>query len=328
MAVMWFRRRWCLGMVLLAGPAAATAAEPSKLDASRPVDWRGAPLRVVLDELSREMDLPYLLDPSVNTEHLDTRLRLFAAHLTGRQAFRWAARLAGLEAAIRDGAVLVSGRDRLPRVWRLTGGGVWVDEDQRLAAVQSRRADLEWIDLPLSAVSRAVATDFGIDVIFHPQLVADEGLVQLVQVQADLDMVRAVLEQQLKAKTTLFDGAVWVTPPEEAPKLPTTQSASVADSSGGAGAIVDEGRALDRWVMLDPSIQSWPALCDRFAQAAEIPCRVAPPSAAWATPFEARGSVGEVLEAGRLLKRWTWRPISDARGAISAIELRPVSPQQ
>jgi|GEM_PF-726766 hypothetical protein len=303
--------------------ASANAAQ-TRLEDSLPVDWRGLPLRQVLDELTRASQTTYLVDPEVPAEVMDRRLRLFATHLTVRQAFRWAARLADLEAVVREDLVLIAPPRKLPRVWRLTGGALveplgW---QERLAALNQRRANVTWIDSPLSSVARDISTKFAIDAIFHPSILSEEPLVHLEIVDASLAAVRTALEDQLKAKTALIDGALWVVPVAVGVEVPTTRPSVMAPASEE---VQRPAGPLDQFVILDRSVQNWEEFGDRLSRAGGIACRVIPPGAPFPTPFEARGTLGEVLESARLLGRLTWR-LTPAQGTQPAtLEIRPRS---
>jgi len=131
---------WC---VLVAGLPMAGAA--GSLDAPCPIDWRAVSLGQAVRELAKRVGMPYILDPSVTEEVLDRPVRLTAAHLDGRGAFRWTVRAAGMEVAFVEDTVIIARPDRLPVLWR-TG-----PEPGEPAAAASRRATLKWVDAPLSA---------------------------------------------------------------------------------------------------------------------------------------------------------------------------------
>jgi hypothetical protein len=310
--------------LLLALGSQARAAEGA-LDSAYPVDWRGVPLRAVLDEWSRNVNVPYMLDSAVSPEAADRRIRLYAEHLTGRQVLRWAARLAGLEAVFREGVVLVAPPQKLPRLWRLTDGRAvgGPSQEQWLHDLAQRRPSITWIDAPLSTVGRAISSDFGIDVVFHPDVLSDGGLVHLESAETSLDAVRAALEDQLKTRTFVDDGALWVVPASQRVDEPTSRPGDTSPMPlPGAWPAAAAG-PLDQFVVLDRSVANWRDLCDRLSRAAGVICRVKSPGTAFGAPFEARGTVGEVLEAARLLGRLGWRllPGEDPGGA--SLELRP-----
>ena len=113
---MVLRKGWLVISILALAAQAVAAA--SSLDELCPVEWRNVPLKQALEELTGRFRLPVLLDDSVTPEVARTPVRLFARHLTGRQALRWLARWAGLEAVFVDDNLLVAQPDRLPRIWR------------------------------------------------------------------------------------------------------------------------------------------------------------------------------------------------------------------
>jgi hypothetical protein len=310
-----------LGPTLALAPAAAA---PAQLDAVHAVDWRGIPLRDALDSLSKELGVPFLLDPSVGPEVLERRLRLYAGHLTGAEAFRWAARLAGAEAVFREDLVLIAAGSQVPRVWRLTGGKGPISSQRldRLRQVAQRRVDVSWLDLPLSAVARNASSQFGIDVVFHQRLLADEPLVRCEQAQAGLETVCRTLEAQLKARTAILDGAVWVVPQDEPLETPATQPARTGwsdDTPRLSGS--DIGR-LERIVVIDSSVKSWTAFCDRIGRATGVTCRATPTGLSW-PGFEGIGTAVDILESARLLGKLTWRASAEGRPGEITLEIRP-----
>lgn len=316
-------------LLLLAMTPTVPAAELDRLGAPYPVDWRGLPLRAVLDSLSKDLATPYVVDAAVPAEAMDQRLRLFAAHLTGGQAFRWAARLGGLAAVVRDGAVLIAPPANLPRLWRLTAELPSADpaEQERLLAIDQARASITWIDAPLSSIGRDVSANLGIDTIFHPRVLAQEGLVHMESSQASLDAIRRALEEQLKTRTQIYDGALWVVPDDLPAEAPATQS-----SAGGILSPQADGPAagvgpLDQFVILDESVTDWPGFSGRLSRAAGVACRVAPGVGGFGVPWQARGAAGEVLEAARLLGRLSWALLSADQNGTRVIEIRPVGPE-
>jgi hypothetical protein len=315
--------------LLLAMTPPVLAAEHDRLNVPYPVDWRGVPLRAVLDSLSKDLETPYVVDAAVPAEAMDQRLRLFAARLTGGQAFRWAARLGGLAAVVRDGAVLIAPPASLPRLWRLVAElpSTGPAEQERLLAIDQARASITWIDAPLSSIGRDVSANLGIDMIFHPRVLAQEGLVHLEASQASLNTIRQALEEQLKTRTQIYDGALWVVPDDLPADTPATRpsagdvSLPLADRpAAGVG-------PLDQFVILDESVADWPAFSGRLSRAAGVPCRVTPGVGVFGVPWQARGAAGEVLEAARLLGRLSWELLSTDQNGTRVIEIRPGRPE-
>lgn len=322
---------WVIGGFFLALSTAlgvARANDAERLDLVYPVEWRGAPLHEVLDQLSGEFRLPCVIDPAVSPDALNQRLRLFAAHLTGRQAWRWAARLSGLAAVERDGAVLVAPPATLPRLWRLNAAASAGSpaEQERLRTIAELRASITWIDAPLSSVARQVSNDFRLDVIFHPRILADEGLVHLEATEASLETVRTTLEEQLKAKAQIYDGALWVVPADLADELPATQPVAQRETLPAVDQPIAGVGPLDQFVVLDDTVTSWPGFSTRLSRAAGVACRVVGGAGEFGAAWQARGTVGEVLEAARLLGSLRWRLVSADQGDTAAVEIRPIRP--
>lgn len=272
-----------------------------------PVTWRGTPLREAFAELAERLGVRYILDSSIPPAALDEPVRLSAGHLTGQQAFRWLARIGGLSAVLVDGVFLVAAEDRLPAVWRLTGTGFLPDrpsEAARWAKVNARKADINWVDAPLAGVAEDVAALFGVDLLFHPALLADPKLLYVRENGVDLDRVREVVSRQLKARTTLYDGALWVHPEGEnvhwLPAIPDHSKENAPESEG----LYDS--PLDSWLIVDRSVTTWAAFAEAVSTSARVSC-VLDDQAGTAYPvLETAGSVAEVLEGLRMLKLVAW----------------------
>lgn len=315
----------CSAALLAAGLQPAGAA-PAPLDEPHPVEWRGIPLREVFDQLAHELKTPYVVDRAVPAEAMEQRIRLYAAHLTGGQAFRWAARLAGLEAVVRDGMVLLAPPQNLPRLWRLAGESPAeaASAAERRRMLDERRINVTWIDMPLSSIARDISARLGIDVIFHPAILSAGGLVHFEDPDASLKTIRGVLEQQLKAQSEIFDGALWVVPADLEPDIPATRPAVAVDAPPiAANQAEDTKNPMNQFMMVDASIRSWTDFCDLLSRIAGVACRTVPEQAVFGSPLEARGTVAEVLEAARLLGRLTWRWIPGSEIAPPTIEIRP-----
>ena len=109
------RKGWLLIVLLAAGARFAPAAA---LDEIYPVEWRNVPFKQAVEELAGQYSLPVLFDASVTPEIAQAPVRLFARHLTGRQALKWLARWGGVEAVFVDGSLLIARPERLPRIWQ------------------------------------------------------------------------------------------------------------------------------------------------------------------------------------------------------------------
>lgn len=309
--------------VCLCGLAVGPAAGNNPLSESCPIEWRGVPLAQAVGELAERLGVPYILDPSVSDEMMARPVRLAAVHLDGRQAFRWTVRSAGLDAVWVEGAMMIALPDRLPHNWKLTGvaGGSVRSDGSRATAnlnrwevAQARRAALQWKDAPLSRVAKDISARFGLDVVFHPDILRDQPLVRLVG--QDLELAAAIrsLEEQMSASCVYDDGVLWICLRGAAasqPALPAGETPYAALASEGDDSI------LSRPVEIDGAED----LATALGQAAGMPCRFEGPPLGGPLRVWARGSLLEVLEVGRLLEGWEWTVTApaDAKKAILLI---------
>lgn len=314
----------CLGL----GARTAGAADLAK---PCPIDWRGVPLGQAVRELADRLDVAYILDPSVTQEVLGASVRLTAVHLNGRQAFRWTARAAGLDAVVVEGVVVIGRADRLPRVWRLSGSipeagpaGSRPSPDDadsptlepRAGEFRNRRVDLAWLDAPLSRVRKDISDRFGIDLVFHARILEQQRLVRLEGPSLGWDDVENALGQQLDAVAEYDDGVIRVEPrpatsrPADPPagSDPTTLAATDSDS------------VLFRPVEISFAGGNARNLGETLSRAAGINCRVEAPEGTQWGPISARGSLLEILEAARILEGWECK-ITAADGPDGSILL-------
>jgi hypothetical protein len=187
-------------------------------------------------------------------------------------------------------------------------------------ALAERRASVTWIDTPLSGVARDISSKFGIDAIFHPEILSDEPLIHLELSEASFDMIRAALHEQLKARTALIDGALWAVPAGIELDEPTTRPSFVSPASEEDA---HPPGPLDQFVILVRSVRSWQVCCDRLSRATGVVCRVVPREGPFTSPLDARGTVGEVLESAQLLGCLAWRLTPGGGDRPSALEIRP-----
>ncbi|MGQ9650746.1 MAG: hypothetical protein ACUVXJ_11605 [Phycisphaerae bacterium] len=288
-----------------------------------PVTWRGTPLRQAFAELAERLDIRYILDSSIPPAALDEPVRLSASHLSGQQAFRWLARIGGLSAVLVDGVFLVAAEDRLPVVWRLTGTGALPDrpsEEARWAKVNARKVDINWVDAPLTGVAEDVAALFGVDLLYHPALLADPKLLYMRETGVNLERVREVVSRQLKAHTSLYDGALWVHPEGEnvhwLPAIPdhSKESAPQADSLYAS--------PLDSWLIVDRSVTTWAAFGEAVSTSARVPCVVDDQAGTAYPVLETAGSVAEVLEGLRMLKLVVWNMAPEGPSGAPTINIK------
>ncbi len=309
------------------GPSQAATQPRAKVGLNDicPISWRGIPLRQALAELADRLGVRYILDASIPATALDEPVRMSASHLTGQQAFRWLARTGGVSAVFVDGVFLVAAEDRLPGIWRATGTGSPEDrasEEGRWAKVNSRRVDVNWVDAPLTGVAEDVSSLFGVDVLYHPALLADPKLTYMKESGVDLDRVREVLGRQLNARTELYDGVLWVCPMGEVVQwLPAT-----GPQADAAASQPDEFSAapVEKWLVVGRSATTWVDFADAVSTAAGVPCTVAGAEGARYPGIDAAGSVGEVLDGLRMLGMIAWNiaPQGPASGPSINIRLR------
>lgn len=288
-----------------------------------PVEWRGTPLRQALGELAERLGVRYILDASIPATVLDEPVRMSAVHLTGQQAFRWLARMGGISAVLVEDVFLVAPDDRLPAMWRMTGTGSpsqRASEEAKWARANAKRVDVNWVDAPLAGVAEDVRGLFGIDLLFHPLLLAEPKLVYLRETGINLDRFREVLGRQLNARTELFDGALWAYPEGETVEwLPATGRPAET-----MAAWPDESpmSPLDRWLGIDRSVTTWEALAEAISAAARVPCDIRSEAGAAYPGIEAAGSVAEVLEGLRMLGLVAWNIAPEGPSSGPRINIR------
>jgi len=266
-----------------------------------PVDWRGVPAQQALDDLAGRLQIPYIIAPTVKEERLQDRVRIYAAHMTGRQVFRWLARSLGLEAVLVDDMFLIAEPKGLPSPWRpAVEMGDLVSEASDRPGLWDRRADLAWVDVPLSRVAREVSSSYGIDIIFDSRILSEQGLIHLEGQNMSLRGVCEALEAQIGAKAALYDGCLWVIPKsaEIGPKQAISQDSGILHANSQPDFFLERFVVLDR-VMLGSKDWSdrWRKLCPTNI-AFEFPALKSYPT------IEARGCLADVLKSGELLGLW------------------------
>ena len=336
---------WIIAVSVGVCASGSVARAAGLLDQPCPIEWRATPLGQAVQNLAERLSVPYVLDTSVTDEMLKGPVRLVAAHLTGRQAFRWTARSVGLDAVLVDGAMLIAKPDRLPLTWRATGiaGGEpgqepspggnppAADSDRSTARAanqrrspweqaQTRPAELTWVDAPLSRVARDISVQFGVDAVFDPIILAQEPLVRLEGTGLDWASVRKVLAEQLRATSRYDDGALWIEPAGAAGSGPAVEQAETAPAPGTPGRRMV---LLARPVSIEPGA-GWKGLEQAFSRATGVACRIEHPHGVEPPSLAARGSVSEVLAAMKMLAGWTWRiDRSDAAGRRALVIVAP-----
>jgi hypothetical protein len=306
------RKGWLLIVLLSAGTRFATAAA---LDELCPVEWRNVQFKQAVEELAGQFSLPVLFDTSVTPEIAQTPVRLFARHLTGRQALEWLARWAGVEAAFVDGSLLIARPERLPRIWHKEIAAPVSSQPAPKApwlAIRDRLADIAWVDAPLSLVARDVSTRFGIDLIIQPEILKTEHLVNLQQTGVTLGKLCESLASQLEAGVDLVDGALWVRPrgdlattqPGTGPAGSATRPAALRIPLASVGSShVSLEALLACQIVIDPPAPDWLTFVKRLTAGAQIDVRLQVAAGAGPPDWVARGTVREILEAAKLLGR-------------------------
>ena len=286
-----------------------------------PIDWRDTRLSDAIRQLSDRLGVPYVLDSSVTDAMLDKQVRFAAAHLSGRQAFRWTVRVADLDAILVNGAMLIAEPERVPQIWQSLGtdgsnrgsesgqGGISspITPPAWSQAAEVRRADLDWVEAPLSLVAHEVSVKFGVDLVFHPAILAEEPHIRLKGTGFDLKMVRKIFIEQMKASCRYDDGVLWVEP-GSANKATDSRPAIELAATMPAGGVPIRGAALlTRTVSVELGGKDWGATERELSRSTGIPCRINAPAGTQPPVLSARGSLAEVLEALRLLAGWRWQ---------------------
>jgi len=315
----------CVGLFVAgAVPLIAVAApHAGSLDEPCPVEWQGVRFADAARMLAERLGLTCVLDESVPPETADRRVRLYAAHLTGRQALRWLARWVELEAVVLDGTVLIADPQRLPRVWRrLADREMDALSDEQARTLLARTGTVAWIDAPLSVVARNVASSFGVDLIFHPALVASQKVVYLPKEQAALGDVCRKVAAMLEARFEIRDGAIWMVPRDAQLRPPALPPAAVASRPAGVPSRLEVLLAAP--LAIRPPIRDWDALAEAIATATGLDCRVEGGRTGGVPAFEAAGSAFEVLQAGALLGLFDYGVEPRGVGGRLSLVIRPL----
>ncbi len=295
-------------LIAVRAVSAPMAADPAALDKPCPVEWRNTPFKHALEELTGSLGLPVLLDESVTPDALQTPVRIFAQHLTCRQALTWLARWTGFEAAFIEGSVLIADPDRLPRVWRKElqlGSASQPAPSETWSALRSRSADVDWVDAPLSLIARDVSARFGVDVLVHPEVLRAEGLVNLRQPGATLGQVCDAVADQLNAAIDWVDGALWVHPRVSSPAThPATPTAPTPPPTTPA-ALLDA--LLTRPIVVGDPPADWDEFARELISGVPVEYHVQADPGAARPDFVAQGTAREILEAAKLMRRLEYR---------------------
>ena len=306
----------CLLLLMLAAP----------LDERCPVDWRGVAFGEVVAELAGRLDVPYVLDVSVTPEDLARPVRLRVEHLTGGEVFVWLARSAGLEAVHRQGAFLLARPERLPLSWRARPWpGMAAVSSARLAAARQRRIDVQWLDAPLSQVAADVRRGFGLDLIAHPDVLAEQALVTHTGQQMALAGVCEILAEQFGARVDVVEGVIWIRPAGVGGIVRMVASRPVG---GGVASVarpvlpsVSPGE-----VVIDRRIRSWAEFADCLSRGNVVFDMKGRPHGRWPN-LVARGPVDDILVGARLVGLFRSHRPSDAPPGPRVIAIEVLSPE-
>ncbi len=189
-----------------------------------------------------------------------------------------------------------------------------------------------------------VSVRFGVDVVFAPEVLANQDLIQLEAPAAGLDAVQTALAGQLKASITFVDGVLWAAPAAEAATQPASGPALDAGNllpapDAGEAATSPEAPAPeappprdadDVWgrpVRIQRSVREWPRLARQLGAAAGVDCRIDAAGAA-APSVEAEGPLATVLEAARILEGWSWTltPAEPGKAPVLLLRTAPARP--
>lgn len=308
---------WLTGLVGL--PVSMAGEEPqasASLNEVCVVEYRGTFFVQALKDLAGRTGAPYILDESIDEEVRNRPIRMSASHLRGAQAFRWLARSAGVSAAFVDGTFFVADTSRLPLIWQSRMPEQAIRPVDQWADAGSRRATVTWTDAPLASVAKDISRLFSVDVIFHPEVLADQGLIHHRAEDASLAELVDIIADQLEAKVEFTDGAVWVFPVGHAAERGATTAPADHDQGSrvesrisedtGKGSSPRDG-GLNRRLRIDADVRSWSEFADRVGRASGRRCELIVPVTPDYPGIQARGSVAGILEAARLLGWLTWR---------------------
>jgi hypothetical protein len=289
------------------------------------------------------MGMPVAIDPDVPAGARAKPIRLQVELLTGEQSVRWLARLGG-QTCVRVGdGFVVGGTGHWPAAWRARSSAIRSGDD-RLLALENRRADVAWADHPLGAVMADIRKKFLVDVILDPSIMEKQDLITLAAPGARWIDVAAAVAKQTGASHAAEDGAVLFGRPEwiatvlgidpssaranRAPR-PTTGAAVANRPHGGEPG--GPGIVPPWWtsaVRVSAKERSWKNVFEPMMQ-------VMGPSATWRFgetpragaeehPIEADGPTGQILEGLRAMDRlaWRWQPAEGAPRMME-IQVRP-----
>lgn len=291
-----------------------------------PVDLRGVSFGEAVAELAGRLDVPYILDTSVTPEDLAKLVRMRAECLTGGEVFVWLARSAGLEAVYRQDAFLLARPERLPVSWRARPSvGVEAAASARWDAAQRRRVDVGWLDTPLSQVAADVRRGFSLDLIAHPEVLAEQGLMTHSGRQMALADVCRVLAEQLGAQADVVDGVVWIRP---AGAVKIVRPAASGPAGGASPGVPERDSPADlaSEAVVGRRIRNWGEFLDCLNRSHVVFDIKGHPGHRWPN-LVARGPVEDILEGARLVGAIRWSRMPDGPTGRQAVVIEVLSPE-
>jgi len=307
----------CFVMLIIASP----------LDEPCPVDLRGVEFGEAVAELAGRLDVPYILDTSVTPEDLAKLVRMRAEYLTGGEVFVWLARSAGLEAVHRQGVFLLARPERLPLSWRARPlVGVEAAASARWDAAQRRRVDVGWLDTPLSQVAADVRRGFSLDLIAHPDVLAEQGLVTHTGRQMAVAAVCRVLAEQLRAQADVLDGVLWLRPAGESGEIVRSAATGPAGRASPGMPERESPADLAAEAVVDRRIRNWGEFVDCLNGGHVVFDISEHPGSRWPN-LVARGPVEDILEGARLVGAIRWSRMPDGPPGRPAVVIEVLSPK-
>ncbi len=310
-------------MIAALAASAPAAADPAGLDKTCPVEWRNTPFQQALEELTSPLGLPVLLDESVTPEGSRIPVRMFARHLTRRQALRWLARWAGFEAVFVDDGALIARPDRLPRIWReelQLGATSQPAANETWIALRDRSADIEWVDAPLSLIARDVSARFEVDLLIHPEILKTEGLINLGEGGGTLGRVCDAVAGQLGAAIDWVDGALWLHPRITSPATrPATRTAPAPPPTTPAAIL--NALSTERIVVAAPP-PDWATFVRKLTTGLPVDARIQVEGGTGQPDFVAQGTAHEILEAAKLMRRLDYRLEPTGKGNVPLLLIK------
>ncbi len=284
------------------------------------VRYRGVPLEEAWRDLAAKAGVVAVLDPSLPADVRQQRIRLETRHLDAEQALRWLGRVAGLEVIEREGVYWAGPAHAAPHAWQIASASPAQDG---LADARRQRAEIDWLDSPLSRVKRDVSEHFAIDLIYAPAILTDQPLISGTLNSAGLDDVLALVEDKLNAQAVFADAACWMQP-REAPWPRWLRRAS--NLAGERSGIRPGERATPRastMIRVDRGVSSWRELTEGIQRQGgrvrwDLSANPVYPEPA------AHGTLEEILVAAQMLGRLSCdRTKAGDQGVVWSVRILP-----